>query len=92
MARLFVTPREIDYISDLTKEITKDVRGQKIFYYRIREDLTDVHDVYEESPDKIFDAPVEIWLWLNGSQKLFEQIGLDLRNTIQLQSIYTPET
>jgi hypothetical protein len=60
MARLFVTPREIDYISDLTKEITKDVRGQKIFYYRIREDLTNVHDVYEESPNKVFDKPVEI--------------------------------
>jgi hypothetical protein len=60
MARLFITPREIDYISDLTKEITKDVRGQKIFYYRIREDLTNVHDIYEESPDKIFDTPIEI--------------------------------
>jgi len=60
MARLFVTPREIDYISDLTKEITKDVRGQKIYYYRIREDLTSVHDVYEESPDKVFDKPIEI--------------------------------
>ena len=60
MARLFVTPREIDYISDLTKEITKDVRGQKIFYYRVRLDLTNVHDVYEESPDKVFDTPIEI--------------------------------
>ncbi len=60
MARLFVTPREIDYISDLTKEITKDVRGQNIFYYRIREDLTNGHDVYEESPDKVFDKPVEM--------------------------------
>ena len=47
MARLFITPREIDYISDLTKEITKDVIGQKIYYYRVREDLTQVHDIYE---------------------------------------------
>ena len=60
MSRLFITPREIDYISDLTKEITKDVRGQKIFYYRIREDLSDVHDVYEETADKVFDPPIEI--------------------------------
>ena len=60
MARLFVTPREIDYISDLTKEITKDVIGQKIFYYKIREDLTNVHDVYEEAPDKVFNPPVEL--------------------------------
>ena len=60
MARLFITPREIDFISDLTKEIIKDVVGQKIFYYRIREDLTDTHDVYEEAENKVFDPPVEI--------------------------------
>jgi hypothetical protein len=60
MARLFITPREIDFISDLTKELIKDVVGQKIFYYRVREDLTDIHDVYEESENKVFDPPVEI--------------------------------
>ena len=60
MARLFVTPREIDLISDLTKEVIKDVVGQKIFYYRVREDLTEIHDVYEEAPNKVFDPPIEI--------------------------------
>ena len=60
MARLFITPREIDLISDLTKEVIKDVAGQKVYYYRVREDLSNVHDVYEESPDKIFNPPVEI--------------------------------
>ena len=60
MARIFITPREIDFISDLTKEITKDVRDQKIYYYRVREDLTDVHDVYEEAPEKVFDRPIEV--------------------------------
>ena len=60
MSRLFVTPREIDLISDITKEVIKDVAGQKVFYYRVREDLTDIHDVYEESPNKVFDPPIEI--------------------------------
>lgn len=60
MARLFVTPREIDFISDITKEVIKDVCGQKIYYYRTREDLTEIHDVYEEAPNKVFDPPVEI--------------------------------
>ena len=60
MSRLFITPREIDLISDLTKEVIKDVSGQKVYYYRVREDLSDVHDVYEESPTKVFDPPVEI--------------------------------
>ena len=60
MARLFITAREIDLISDLTKEVIKDVSGQKVFYYRVREDLTDVHEIYEEAENKIFDPPVEI--------------------------------
>ena len=60
MSRLFITPREVDYISDLTKEITKDVIGQKIYYYHVREDLTEIHDVYEEAPDKVFDPPINI--------------------------------
>ena len=60
MARLFISPREIDFISDITKEVIKDVVGQKIYFYKVREDLTNIHDVYEEAPDKVFNPPVEI--------------------------------
>ena len=60
MARLFITPREISFINDLAKEIVKDVAGQKIYYYSISEIKTNIHDVYEESVDKIFDTPIEI--------------------------------
>jgi hypothetical protein len=60
MSRLFITSREIDLISDLTKEVIKDVAGQRIFFYKVRHDLTDIHDVYEEAEDKVFDPPVEI--------------------------------
>ena len=65
MARLFVTSREIDFFNDLAKELDKDVTGQKVFYYRIREELSEVHDVYEESIDKVFDPPVEIECSIN---------------------------
>jgi len=60
MARLFITPREQALISDLTKEIVKDVIGQKIYYYRVMTEVTSVHDVYEEAIDKHFDTPVEL--------------------------------
>lgn len=60
MSRLFITPREIDFISDITKEITKDVIGDVIYYYKVREDVSDVHDVYEEATEKVFDPPIEI--------------------------------
>ena len=60
MARLFITPREIDFIADLTKEVTKDVIGDVIYYYKVREDVSEVHEVYEEAREKVFDPPVEI--------------------------------
>ena len=60
MPRLFLGQREADFFSDITKEIIKDVAGQKIYYYTVREDLSDIHDVYEESLNKIFNPPVEI--------------------------------
>ena len=47
MSRLFITHREIDFISDLTKEIMKDVRGQSIYLYKVRPELSNVHDVYD---------------------------------------------
>lgn len=60
MARLFITPREQDLISDLTKEIVKDVMGQKIYYYRVMTEVTKVHDVYEEAVEKHFDTPISL--------------------------------
>ena len=60
MARLFVTLRELDFINDTVKELIKDVVGQKIYYYRVRPEFTNIHAVYEESVNKIFDPPIEI--------------------------------
>ncbi len=60
MARLFITSRELDLISDWTKEIIKDVIGQKIYYFSVSETKTLVHDVYLESPEKIFEMPLEL--------------------------------
>ncbi len=60
MSRLFVTQRELNFISDVTKELVSDVVGQRIFYYPISEIKTHVHDVYNESPEKVYDNPIEI--------------------------------
>lgn len=60
MSRLFITPREINFINDLAKEVVKDVAGQKIYYFPISEVKSRVHDLYEEAIDKIFDDPIEI--------------------------------
>ena len=60
MARLFVGQKEQDFFADVTKELIKDVAGQKIYYYTVREDLSDIHEIYEESVHKIFNPPVEL--------------------------------
>ena len=60
MSRLFITPRELNFISDISKEIIKDVIGQKIYYYPISEVKTKSHAVYNEALQKVFDNPIEI--------------------------------
>ena len=60
MARLFITPREIDFIADINKEIVKDIIGDVIYYYKVREDVSEVHDIYLEAPEKVFNPPIEI--------------------------------
>ena len=60
MGRLFITQREINFINDTAKEVVKDVIGQKIFYFPISEIKSNVHDIYEESPEKIFENPIEL--------------------------------
>jgi hypothetical protein len=60
MPRLFITPREQNLISDLTKEVIKDVNDQRIYYYPISELKTKAHELYNESPDKVFDSPLAV--------------------------------
>lgn len=60
MARLFITPREMNFISDLNKEIIKDINGQQIIYYSISEHNSEIDDVYDESMNKVFDQPISI--------------------------------
>lgn len=60
MSRLFITEREINFINDIGKEVIKDVIGQKIYLFQISEIKSKVHNVYEESYDKVFESPIEL--------------------------------
>lgn len=60
MARLFVGPRELDFINDIGKEFTKDIIAQEIIYYPISFVKSDVHPVYEEATKKVFENPIRI--------------------------------
>lgn len=67
MPRLFATTRELDFISDITKEIIHDVVGQVIYYYPISELKTKTHDVYNEAVKKIYDNPIIIGCLVDSS-------------------------
>jgi hypothetical protein len=67
MARLFITQRELDFISDITKEIIKDVCAQKIYVYLVSEIKTKTHEVYDEAVKKIFDNPIILDAFVDSS-------------------------
>ena len=60
MSRLFITQREQNLISDLTKEVIRDIAGQVVYYYAISETKTRTHELYNESPDKVYDTPIQL--------------------------------
>lgn len=70
MARKFITERELDFIDRVNKELIQKVVGQEISYYAIRADLSLIDDLYQESVEKVWDAPVKVnarILWNNDS-------------------------
>jgi len=87
MARLFITPRELNFISDITKEIIKDVVGQKIIYYPISEIKTKTHEVYNEALKKIFDNPIIIDALVNNefqTSTKIDKFGIDAQYQIEV--------
>lgn len=60
MSRLFITPREQAFISDITKEVIKDVNAQFIYYYPVSEMNTKAHAVYNEAQKKFYDNPIKV--------------------------------
>ena len=87
MARLFLTPREINFISDITKEIIKDVIGQKVYYYPISEVKTQAHHVYQEAMQKVFDSPIALDALVDNNfqtDTVINQFGVDAQYKIEV--------
>lgn len=86
MARLFVTERELNFIADITKELIKDIVGQKIYYYPISELKTKTHGIYNESVMKLFDNPIEIECLVDASAQQatkIDKFGIDKQFAIE---------
>jgi hypothetical protein len=87
MARLFITPRELNFISDITKEIIKDVVGQKIYYYPISELKTQTHLVYNEALQKVYDNPIAIDAFVDNNFQAdtkIDKFGVDAQFKIEV--------
>ena len=87
MARLFVTTKELDFISDINKEIIKDVNGQVIYLYPISEVKTISHEVYDETINKIFDNPIAIDAMVDAQfhdQTEIQTFGVDAKFKIEV--------
>lgn len=86
MARLFLTPRELNFISDITKELVKDVVGQKLYYYAVNENKTRADDVYNEATTKVFDGPIVLDALVDSvfqSDTKIDQFGVDQQFKIE---------
>ena len=80
MSRLFLTSREVMLISDITKQVIKDIVSSQVYYYAINEELTRKNDIYNESSQKIFDPPLEIEVlveWNGETEVTANKFGLD---------------
>jgi hypothetical protein len=91
MARLFITPRELNFISDITKELLKDVVGQKIYYYPISEHKTKTHGVYSEALKKVYDNPIAVDALVDNnfqSDTKIDKFGIDAQFKIEVYVQY----
>jgi hypothetical protein len=58
MARKFITDKEAAFIHRVNKELIQRVIGQEVYYYAILAEKTKAHDLYNESVQKVWSAPV----------------------------------
>jgi hypothetical protein len=87
MSRLFITARELNFISDITKEIIKDVVGQKIYYFPISEIKTKPHEIYNEALQKFYDNPIAIDALIDNNFQTdtkIDKFGIDAQFKIEV--------
>lgn len=87
MSRLFATQRELNFISDITKELIKDVVGNFIYLYPISELKTQTHGVYNEALQKIYDNPIKVDALVDSNFQTdtkIDKFGIDAQYKIEV--------
>lgn len=86
MPRLFVGTKEINFFNDIAREIMKDIVGSTIIYFSLDYAKTMVHDLYQESPEKVFAHGVEVAARIDWkpTEVLTNQFGHDETRTMDV--------
>ncbi len=86
MSRKFVTTRELDFISNITKELLQGVVEEKVRYYAISLESSVIDRLYEEAVKKVWAAPVEfdaLVHWDQGPTKA-GRFGMDANYSVEV--------
>jgi hypothetical protein len=86
MSRLFLSTKEIRFFNSLNKELIQKIVAQKIIYYSVSEEHTQVNDLYKESINKTVYVPVEInaRVLYNEPQQTTGQFTIDTKYSIEV--------
>lgn len=86
MSRKFITEKEIAFIHRVTHELIKNVTGQVVFYYEIDLQRSKVDELYQETIQKVWKAPVKCnarVLWGNETSQA-TNLGIDSRYSLEV--------
>lgn len=86
MGRLFITKRELQLISDINKELIKDIIGEEIIYHPVSEEKTKKDELYDEAEVKVTETPINIRCLVNweGSTTETTNFGVDKKYSIEV--------
>jgi hypothetical protein len=86
MARLFIGPREQQFMADITKEYVKDIVGQFIIYFPVSVLHTQIHPVYDEAVEKIFENPIKLDILAEQPERSnrWDQFGTEGDTTLEV--------
>lgn len=86
MPKLFASPKDMQYVQDLHKEYMKDIWGLFVYLYPISTMKTQVHPVYDEAIEKIFENPIKLDVLATAPERetLHNQWGEDKQGNVEV--------
>lgn len=58
---LFISDKEILFFNQINNDLLKNVTSQKIYYFKIDNDLSTIHKLYGERLNIVYKTPIRLW-------------------------------